>query len=129
MVKVIGSLLILICFQQSILFGQETKVKISGYDGIVILGYVDNGAFSNFMGPNINIVHNNSKFIFGALPSLRYKKDNSTPKNAFVTPNLGIGFTYLYKMFAVQIPLYYNAKTATKNGNWQIGIGIGLKIK
>jgi hypothetical protein len=66
--------------------------------------------------------------MLGMLPSLRFKKDNSTIKNSFVTPTLGLGFTYCYKLLAVQVPLYYNSKTSLKNGNWQIGIGIGLRM-
>ena len=128
MLRIIGTLIILVCAQSTICFAEGPKVKVSAYDGIVILGYVDNGGFSNFTGPNINLVCVHSKFILGALPSLRYKQDNSTPKNSFVTPNLGIGFTYSYKLFAVQVPLYYNAKTATKNGNWQMGFGLGLRL-
>lgn len=109
-------------------FAQEDKVKLALYDGIFIGGYVDNGAFLNFTGPNINATYKNSKFILGMLPSLRFKEDKGTPKNAFVTPNLGVGFTYSYKMWAVQMPLYYNAKTATDNGRWHIGLGIGLRL-
>lgn len=109
-------------------FAQEDKVSFALYDGIFIGGYVDNGAFLNFTGPNINATYKNSKFILGMLPSLRFKEDKGTPKNAFVTPNLGIGFTYSYKMWAVQLPLYYNAKTATQNGQWHIGLGIGLRL-
>ena len=109
-------------------FAQEDKVSFTLYDGIFIGGYVDNGAFLNFTGPNINSTYKNSKFILGMLPSLRFKEDKGTPKNAFVTPNLGIGFTYSYKMWAVQLPLYYNAKTAKQNGQWHIGLGIGLRL-
>lgn len=109
-------------------FAQKDKVKFTLYDGIFIGGYVDNGAFLNFTGPNINATHKNSKFIIGMLPSLRFKEDKGTPKNAFATPNLGIGFTYSYKMFAFQMPLYYNAKTATDNGQWHIGLGVGLRL-
>lgn len=108
-------------------FAQEDKVSFALYDGIFIGGYVDNGAFLNFTGPNINATYKNSKFILGMLPSLRFKEDKGTPKNAFVTPNLGIGFTYSYKIWAVQIPLYYNAKTATQNGQWHVGLGVGLR--
>lgn len=116
-------------------FGQSTdkpqKKAVWGaaaYDGIVILGYVDSGGYSNFTGPNINMTYGHSKFILGALPSLRYKQDNSTPKNAFVTPNLGIGFTYSYKIWAIQVPLYYNSKTATADGKWHVGLGLGLRL-
>src|SRR3989338_3737982 len=128
MLKIIGYLFILLCIQNSALYAQESIVNISVFDGVVIVGYIDNGGFLNFTGPNINLVNKNSKFILGMLQSLRFKEDNGTPKNSFITPNLGIGFTYCYKLFAVQIPLYYNAKTATANGNWQIGFGLGLRL-
>lgn len=128
MLKIIRDLFILLCLQNSAIYAQESKVNMSVFDGVVLVGYVDRGGFSNFTGPNINVVYKNSKFILGALPSLRFKRDNSTPKNSFVTPNLGIGFTYCYKLIAVQIPLYYNAKTETVNGNWQIGFGFGLRL-
>ncbi len=128
MSEAISYLLLLVCIPNSILYAQEPKVKISAYDGILILGYVDNGAYLNCTGPNINVTHGSSKFIFGMLPSLRFKKDNKTPKNSFVTPNLGIGFTYSYKIWAIQLPLYYNSKTATENGNWQIGFGLGMRL-
>jgi len=110
------------------IFAQEDKVKLALYDGIFVGGYVDNGAFFNFTGPNINAKYKNSKFILGMLPSLRFKEDKGTTKNAFITPNLGVGFTYSYKMLAIQMPLYYNAKTATDNGRWHIGLGIGLRL-
>jgi hypothetical protein len=84
MLRVIGNLFILVCIQSSICYAQETKVKVSAYDGIVILGYVDNGGFSNFTAPNINATYRNSKFILGMLPSLRFKEDKRMPKNSFV---------------------------------------------
>ncbi|MBX3163021.1 MAG: hypothetical protein KF900_00955 [Bacteroidetes bacterium] len=107
---------------------QETKVNTAVYDGILIVGYVDRGAFLNFTGPNINLVKGKSKFILGMLPSLRFKEDEGITRNAFVTPSLGVGFTYSYKIWAVQIPVYYNAKSAVKNGKWQIGVGVGLRL-
>lgn len=107
----------------------QTGAKLSGYDGTVIFGYVDEGAFLNFTGPNANISFRKHKIIVGMLPSLRFKQDNSEIKNAPVTPNLGVGITYCYKRFALQVPLYYNPKTGTKNGNWNLGIGAGIRIK
>lgn len=109
-------------------FAQEDKISFVLYEGIFIGGYVDNGAFFNFTGPGINVTSKNSKFILGMLPSLRFKEDKGTTKNTFVTPNLGIGVTYSYKMWAIQVPLYYNAKTATQNGQWEVGLGIGLRL-
>lgn len=107
----------------------KTRLSVSMYDGVVVVGYVDGGAFSNFTGPSLNITYQQSKFILSALPSLRYKGDSSTgTKNSFVTPALGVGFTYTYKLLAFQIPLYYNAKTATQDGKWNVGFGIGLRL-
>jgi hypothetical protein len=62
------------------------------------------------------------------LPSLRFKEDSGAIKNSLVTPGLGFGITYCYKAIAIQVPLYYNSKTSLKNGNWQLGIGLGFKI-
>ena len=109
-------------------FSQGDKISFALYDGIFIGGYVDNGAFLNFTGPNINADYKNSKFILGMLPSLRFKEDKRIPKNAFVTPNLGIGFTHSYKMWAIQMPFYYHSKTTTSNGQWHVGLGIGLRL-
>lgn len=125
MKSLLFTLLLILSFSA---LAQESKVDFAFYDGIVIVGAVDNGGFSNFTGPNINFTYKNSKFILGMLPSLRFKEDKGTPKNAFVTPNLGIGFTYSYKVWAIQLPLYYNAKTATSDGKWHLGLGLGLRL-
>ncbi len=121
-------LIILLVFSGTATFSQEYKVSYALFDGVIIGGYVDHGAFLNFTGPNLNATCRHSKFIFGMLPSLRFKKDHGTPKNAFVTPNLGIGCTYIYKMWAAQSACYYNGKTATENGQWHIGLGVGLRL-
>lgn len=60
---------------------------------------------------------------------LRFKEDKSEVKNSFVMPTLGIGITYSYRKLALQIPLYYNAKTATADGKWNVGIGMVIKLK
>ncbi|WP_291115019.1 hypothetical protein [Flavobacterium sp. UBA6135] len=121
-------LLLIIVFFSTNVEAQEPKVDFAFYDGIVIMGYVDQGGFLNFTGPNVNFSTNNSKFILGMLPSLRFKEDNNTPKNAFVTPNLGVGLTYSYRFLAIQMPIYYNAKTATNDGKWRIGLGLGIRL-
>lgn len=108
--------------------GQETRVGVAAYDGVAVAGYVDEGAFLNFTGPNVSLTVKSSKLILGMLPSLRFRTDHGATRNSFVTPNLGVGLTYCYKAFAVQVPLYYNAKTVVANGSWQIGIGIGLRV-
>jgi hypothetical protein len=107
---------------------QDDQVKFALYDGLIIAGYVDKGGYLNFTGPNINVTYGSSKFILGMLPSLRFKIDEGTPRNAPVTPNLGVGLTYSYKIWAVQVPLYYNAKNATENGGWHVGVGLGLRL-
>lgn len=108
---------------------KESKIKFTMQDGIVIAGYVDNGAFLNFTGPNISHTKNNTKIMLGMLPSLRIKEDNKEPKNSIITPSLGVGFTYSYKRIAFQLPFYYNTKTASTDGKWNCGIGIGIRLK
>ena len=107
---------------------QVEKVKPVFFDGVISIGYIDNGGFLNFTGPGLSATYKNSKFLFGMLPSLRYKVDKSSPKNASVFPNLGFGLTYSYKYLSLQIPIYYNAKTTTENGSWHVGFGIGYRI-
>ena len=119
-------MLILLCSMDT--NAQESKIDFTLFDGVVVVGYVDEGGFLNFTGPNVSLTSNNSKFILGMLPSLRFKEDTGSPKNAFVTPNLGVGLSCIYKSFVVQVPLYYNAKTATNNGEWNFGLGIGLRL-
>ena len=117
----------LVVFSTS-LNAQVEKVKPVFFDGVISIGYIDNGGFLNFTGPGLSATYKNSKFLFGMLPSLRYKVDKSSPKNASVFPNLGFGLTYSYKYLSLQIPIYYNAKTTTENGSWHVGFGIGYRI-
>jgi hypothetical protein len=107
---------------------QPGTVNLEFYDGVAIAGYVDQGGFINFTGPNINFTKGRSKHILGMLPSLRFKEDNGETRNSFVTPNLGVGYTYSFRYFAIQIPLYYNSKTAAENGKWHLGIGLGIRL-
>lgn len=113
-------------------FSQETspKVKAAFFDGVAVAGYVDNGSFINFTGPNINVTFHHTKLILGMLPSLRIKEDRSEgTKNSAITPNLGAGLTFVYRHIALQIPLYYNTKTSTQNGSWKVGVGLGYSLK
>ena len=109
-------------------FAQPEKLKFSAFDGYIIVGYVDDGAFINFTGPNINYSIKDSKFVVGMLPSLRFKEDHGPTKNSLITPNLGVGITYSYKIWSFQLPFYYNSKTDTDNGRWHIGVGAGLRL-
>jgi hypothetical protein len=121
------SMIMMFIFTTS-LYAQVDKVKPVIFDGVFNVGYVNNGAFLNFTGPGLSLTHKNSKFLFGMLPSLRFKVDNSTPKNTSVFPNLGFGLTYSYKYLSLQVPMYYNAKTTTEDGSWHVGFGIGYRI-
>lgn len=121
-----GILIPCICFSQE----TDSKIKTSFFDGSVVAGYVDHGAFINFTGPNISYKNKDFKVMLGMLPSLRIKEDRSAEtKNSAVIPTLGTGFTVLYKKFALQLPLYYNSKTSTQNGAWKTGIGLGYSCR
>jgi hypothetical protein len=108
---------------------KDEPLSFGLFEGTAVAGYVDHGGFLNFTGPNVSYAFGKSKVLAGMLPSLRFKDDKSAVRNAFVTPTLGVGITYSHKKWAVQVPLYYNAKTATVNGKWNVGIGIGMKLK
>lgn len=103
--------------------------NLSAWNGFIYSGYVNDGMFLNFMGPNMNVVIKETMFAVGMLPSLRFKKDRGSPKNSLITPTLGIGLSLGYKGFGLQIPLYYNPKSLSHNGNWHIGIGFGYRLR
>ena len=98
------------------------------FGGIIVAGYVNKGAYLNFGGPGLKLSKGSSHFMLGMFPSLRFKKDHATPANSFVTPALGVGVTYAYKGLALQVPLYYNNKTGSQNGQWHLGLGVGLRL-
>jgi hypothetical protein len=83
-----------------------------------------------FEGPAIKLTHKPFMFMIGMLPSLKIKEDKTVngPKNTWVIPSLGFGATAVYKHIALQIPFLYNAKTASKDGKWNPGIGLGYKF-
>lgn len=121
-----GILISGLCFSQE----TDSKIKASLFDGIAVAGYADHGAFINFTGPNVSLKNKNVKLLLGMLPSLRIKKDPSEgTKNSPIMPTLGAGLTVVYKKIALQIPLYYNAKTSTQNGTWKMGVGLGYSFK
>ena len=106
----------------------STNIKIAPKSGTLVAGYADHGGFLNFTGPNISYNKSGHFIYLGMLPSLRFKVDSGTTKNSLITPALGFGLTYTYNAIALQVPVYYNSKTTLKNGNWQVGIGLGIKI-
>lgn len=114
------------CFSQE----SSSAVKASFFDGIVAAGYVDHGAYINFTGPNVSVKYKDFKFLLGMLPSLRIKEDQSeSTKNSTIMPTLGAGVSIIYRKLALQIPVYYNAKTSTQDGSWKMGIGLGYSFK
>ena len=112
-------------------FPLKAQTKAQLFEGTIVAGYVDHGAFINCIGPSIKYSKKPFSLIAGLLPSLRIKEDKvaaGATKNAVVTPNLGVGLTAVLNNIAMQVPLYYNAKTAAKNGKWNLGIGLGYKF-
>ncbi len=107
---------------------KEKNISFSIWEGYIIAGYVDKGAYLNFTGPAIKWKKKSFTLLAGVLPSLRFKKDNNEVSNSFVMPSLGAGLTLSYKHFALQLPVFYNPKTSAVSGRWHPGIGIGYKF-
>ena len=108
-----------------------SKPVLAAWDGMVIAGYVDKGAFVNFGGPCIKFSSKPYVITLGMLPSLRIKEDKvaaGAKKNSPVTPNVGAGVSFAYKHLALQVPVYYNGKSATADGRWNVGIGAGYRF-
>jgi len=121
-----GIFIYFLCFSQD----TEPKINASFFDGIVAAGYADHGAFINFTGPNISFKKKNLKLMLGMLPSLRIKQDRSEgTRNSAVMPTLGAGAMVVYRKFALQVPVYYNTKTASRDGAWKAGIGLGYSFR
>ena len=107
------------------------KVSLSAWDGMAVAGYVNKGGFVNFGGPTVRFIRKPVAAGFGILPTMRIKEESGTkdaPKNSAIMPTAGFGFTFVYKHIALQVPFYYNPKTATSNGKWNPGLGLGYKF-
>ena len=107
------------------------KTTVVLWDGMAVAGYVNKGAFVNFGGPTVKFIHKPFGIGFGILPTMRIKKDDvpkGATKNSIIIPTAGFGFTLVYRHLILQVPFYYNSKTATSNGKWNPGIGIGFKF-
>lgn len=107
------------------------KTKLQLFDGWLIAGYLDKGAYINCTGPSVKFSSKPICVLIGLLPGLRIKEDQVSPgstRNSAITPSLGFGLTASFKHLALQLPLYYNSKTAAKDGQWKPGVGIGYKF-
>ncbi len=110
---------------------QNNKPSVTAWDGMAIAGYVNDGGFVNFGGPTVKLIKKPWVFGFGILPTMRIKEDKvvaGAKKNSIVMPTAGFGFMFAYKHFVTQVPFYYNSKTATTDGKWNVGLGIGYKF-
>jgi hypothetical protein len=124
--------LFLLTFLMSGLFAfSQDGIKVSAGEGIIVAGYVKDGGFLNFVGPNIKYVKKPMSIGLGMLPSLRFREDevaSGAIKNSPITPTLGAGVTFTYKHLVLQVPFYYTPKGGTKDGKWDPGFGIGYKF-
>lgn len=121
----------ILCLMPTIFVKAQTnESKVTLMEGIVVAGYADNGGYLNLAGPAIKFTNKPWMMLVGLLPSLKFKEDKSESgtKNSLVTPTLGFGLTTVYKHFAIQIPLFYNNKTTSGDGKWNVGVGIGYKF-
>ena len=122
---------ILLCLMPTFFVKAQTnETKTTFIEGIVVAGYADNGGYLNLVGPAIKFTNKPWTVLVGLLPSLKFKEDKSDSgtKNSLITPTLGFGLTTVYKHFAIQIPLFYNSKTASSDGKWNVGVGMGYKF-
>lgn len=127
--KIIGCVLLTAAITS--VSAQTKKSSASIWDGMAVAGYVNDGGFANFGGPTIKLINKPWSFGFGILPTMRIKEDKvaaGAKKNSIVTPTAGFGFTVVYKHFVTQVPFYYNNKTTTADGKWNVGVGIGYKF-
>lgn len=109
----------------------EPSLRPAIWDGVIVAGYIDNGAYINFSGPSIKYSRKPVVLSLGMVPGLRIKEDKvaeGSPSNSKIMPSLGFGLTASYKHLAVQVPFYYSNKTASKDGKWHPGIGLGYKF-
>ncbi len=108
---------------------QHKKFSAQAFDGIIVGGYADNGAYINCTGPAMKYTTQKWNLTLGFLPSIKIKEDPSAVKNATFTPTLGFGATLtIFKHLALQVPAFYIPKTNVDNGRWTLGIGLGYKI-
>lgn len=85
-------------------FGAKAQTKATLFDGTIVGGYVDHGAYINCVGPSVKYTKKPFSISTELLPSLRIKKDKVAPgatKNSLLNPNLGFGLTAAFHHLAV----------------------------
>lgn len=116
---------------QGTVLGQEAKLKAAIFEGVLVGGYTDHGAYLNCTGPAIKYQAKSFSVMLGLLPTLKFKKERTVgdaPKNSVMTPTLGFGLTAIFRHFAIQLPAFYSPKTSVDNGKWRPGIGVGYRF-
>jgi hypothetical protein len=130
--KITNYVAVLSCLTTAMLSLQaNAQTNPTLFDGTFVMGYVDHGAYINCIGPSVKFIKKPYALSVGLLPSLRIKNDKVAPgatKNTALTPSLGFGLTAAVRHLAIQLPFYYNAKTAAKDGKWNVGVGLGYKF-
>lgn len=113
----------------TVVHAQHKKISAQAFDGIIVGGYTDNGAYINCTGPSVKYTAQKWNLMLGFLPSIKIKKDDSVIKNATLIPTLGFGATLtIFKHLALQAPAFYIPKTNADHGRWTLGFGLGYKI-
>jgi len=105
--------------------------KLSAWDGMIVAGYVGHGGYADFGGPSIKWSMKPCSIALGLFPAVRIKEDKvaeGAKKNSSIVPSTGFGITSSFKHLVIQVPVFYDAKTASANGKWNLGIGIGYKF-
>lgn len=104
---------------------------LSAWDGMVVAGYVGHGGYANFGGPSIKWSLKPCTIALGLFPAVRIKEDkvaDKMKKNSSIVPSTGFGITSSFKHLVLQIPVFYDAKSTSADGKWNLGIGIGYKF-
>jgi len=105
--------------------------KLSLWDGMIVAGYVGHGGYADFGGPSIKWSMKPCSIALGLFPAVRIKEDKvaeGAKKNSSIVPSTGFGITSSFKHLVIQIPVFYDAKTASADGKWNLGVGIGYKF-
>jgi hypothetical protein len=113
-------LALLVCICSFNTKSQTTKTTLTA-SGLAIVATDGESAYFTMGGPGIKLARDGWHLGVYMLPSLRYKKDATTPD---ITPLLGTGIVMGRKRIVLSIPFYYFSSTK----EWSVAAGIGVKI-